>query len=113
VTTTDAPAKDDPVRLDELIPLRQAAAELPRRRAGKRTHIATVHRWTEGSCRGVKLRFTMVGATRCTTRAWLAEFFAALTAAKRGGPEPVSACTSAARARAVAKAEAELDRLGV
>jgi hypothetical protein len=109
----DAPADGVPGRLDRYITLRQAAAELPRRRAGRKTHVATLYRWCDVGCRGVKLRFLMIGASRCTTRAWLAEFFAALTAAKRGGPEPVSACTSAARARAIEQAEAELDRLGV
>jgi hypothetical protein len=113
VTTTDASAEVDPVRLDEYISLRQAAAELPRRRAGRKTHVATLYRWCDVGCRGIKLRFVMIGESRCTTRAWLAEFFDALTAARQGGPKSLPARTSAAWTRAVAKAEAELDRLGV
>src|SRR5262249_36633047 len=68
-----------------------------------------------------RLRFVQVGATRCTTRRWLAEFFGRLTAASDGAPSPppdrapsgapLAPRTAAARRRAVEAAERELDRL--
>jgi hypothetical protein len=111
---------DEIARLTERIPLRNVPTLLPRCRCGKRVHVATLFRWTSRGCRGVRLRFEQVGATRCTTREWLAEFFDALT--RRSQPEeistetrptPATACTPAARLRAIAKADAELARMGV
>jgi len=89
----DPPAPDlsDDDRLDELISLRDAASELPRRRAGKKVSVQCVYRWTLHGCRGVRLQFTQVGATRCTTRRWLAQFFAALTRQSHGEPTPENA----------------------
>jgi hypothetical protein len=69
----------------EYVPLKQAAELLPRRRAGKKTHVATLYRWTEYGCRGVKLKYIMIGCTRCTTREWLADFCQALTSQSVGG----------------------------
>jgi hypothetical protein len=107
-------------RLREHIPLAQAAAELPRRRRGKKTHVASLYRWTTTGCRGVKLRYVQVGATRCTTREWLADFFERLTAASTGAATPQAESTPplssrmlSARARAVAQAERELEKLGI
>jgi hypothetical protein len=84
--------------LDEYLPLAQAAGELPRRRGGKKTTAQCLYRWTGVGCRGVKMRYTQVGATRCTTRRWLAEFFAALTAGSTGAPAAAPVRTTAARA---------------
>ena len=75
------------VPADELITLKQAAASLPRRRAGRPTSVATLYRWTTRGCRGVRLRYTQVGCTRCTTGEWLLDFFGQLTEIDRGpGP---------------------------
>jgi hypothetical protein len=93
----------------ELITLRQAAAELPRRRAGKKTHVSCIYRWTSDGLRGIKLRYAQCGATRCTTRRWLAEFFDALAAVSRGDA-PASFPDSAARRRELERVDAELDR---
>jgi hypothetical protein len=109
----DGPGEPVPDRLHEYITLRQAAAELPRRRAGRKTHVKTLFRWAGPGCRGIVLRTVLVGAVRCTTRAWLAEFFAALTAARRGAtPAPPAAGvrTLAARRRAIAAAQAAANR---
>jgi hypothetical protein len=99
-------------RLDELIRLSQAAGELPRRRAGKKTSLQTLYRWSNPpGCRGVVLRTIQVGATRCTTRAWLAEFFERLTAARQGAE--ATTVTPASRRREVERAERELTALGI
>jgi Protein of unknown function (DUF1580) len=70
------------------ITLTQAAAELPRRRGGRQTNVSTLYRWTTAGCRGVKLEYVQVGATRCTTREALARFFERLTEASTGEPSP-------------------------
>lgn len=97
-----------------ILPLSAVPAALPRLRSGKKVSISTVYRWTLGGCRGVRLRYTQVGATRCTTRRWLDEFFAALTARAEGEPAPEPGTRSPARrARDLARAEREAEALGV
>jgi hypothetical protein len=104
--------RSGPAWLSELITLRQAATELPRRRAGRKTAVQTVYRWSNPpGCRGVVLRTVQAGSVRCTTRQWLAEFIEALTAARSG--ERVPHRTPSARRRATEGVDRELDRLGV
>lgn len=105
------PSDADRDRLFELITFPQAADELPRRRGGKKTHLVTFYRWSNHGCRGVTLRYTMVGATRCTTRQWLADFFTALT--ERGKGEPAPRRTQAETHRAADQAMRERDVTGI
>ena len=101
---------------EDLITLQQAAALLPQRRRGRKTHVATLYRWTSKGCRGVKLEFVQIGGTRCTSREALGRFFERLTEAATGqaGDAPRGELRSpAARSRAIEQAERELDRLGV
>lgn len=96
----------------EYLPLAQAAALIPPRRAGRKANVSTLYRWTASGCRGVRLRYIQIGGTRCTTREWLGEFFAELTRRSSGeAPAPVE--PSASRRRILQAAERELDRLGV
>jgi hypothetical protein len=108
--------------LDELITLRQAAEEIPRRRAGRKCALQTLYRWTgPRGCKGIVLRSTQVGCCRFTTRRWLGLFFAALAAQSRqeagtvvsAQAAPLAARTSAARRRADDVTDRELERLGV
>lgn len=64
---------------EALLPLAQAADELPRRRRGKKTHISTLYRWAVAGCRGIRLETVQVGATRCTSREALQRFFERLS----------------------------------
>jgi hypothetical protein len=52
-------------------------------------HVATLYRWTTRGCRGVPLRYVQRGATRCTTREWLEEFFDELTLASPKSRSPL------------------------
>jgi hypothetical protein len=61
-----------------------AAAELPRRRRGRKTHVATLYRWAKTGCRGVVLETIQIGATKCTSREALERFFEKLTLLARG-----------------------------
>jgi hypothetical protein len=108
MNATDAPA------LDELIPLKDLAALLPRRRGGKKTHVATLFRWTTCGLQGQRLRYLQVGNTRCSTVAWVLEFFAALAAAPMTlAAAPLAGRTPAARRNAIEAADRELERRGV
>jgi hypothetical protein len=75
---------DEFAAIRSLIPLAKVADLLG-------LHIASVYRWTGRGCRGVRLRFVQRGATRCTSLAWLEEFFAQLTAASRAPRSPPDA----------------------
>jgi hypothetical protein len=73
---------DDVAFLQSLMPLGEVARFLG-------IHVATVYRWTGLGCRGVTCQSIQRGASRCTTREWLAEFFARLTAARQNPAPPV------------------------
>jgi hypothetical protein len=68
---------------ETLLPLAQAANELPRRRRGKKTHVSTLYRWALAGCRGVVLETIQVGATRCTSQEALQRFFERLSLDRR------------------------------
>jgi hypothetical protein len=71
--------------IETLIPLTQAASELPRRRRGRKTHVSTLYRWATVGCRGVILETIQVGATRCTSREALQRFFERLSQPVQAG----------------------------
>ena len=96
---------------EEVMTLTEAARILPRRKAGKKTHLCTLYRWSTDGCRGVKLETVQIGATRCTSREALQRFFERLTA-KRDGRQPVYR-TANQRRRASERAAQELEALGV
>ena len=79
---------------------------LPGRRAGKRLHLATVHRWANSGLRGRVLKTVRCGGALCTTEPWLLEFFAISAPAPRGR-------TPLQRKRAAERAAAQLEKLGV
>lgn len=70
---------------ESVVPLSQAADELPRRRKGRKTHISTLYRWATVGCRGVVLETIQIGATRCTSREALQRFFERLSGPDRAG----------------------------
>jgi len=52
---------------ETVITLSEATKHLPRRRAGKRPHIATLYRWVQHGVRGTQLETLRVGGTLCTS----------------------------------------------
>jgi hypothetical protein len=94
-------------------PLLDTPKHVPLRRGGKKLHQNTAFRWAKDGVRGVKLETIRIGGTLCTSVEALQRFFERLSATD-GRPEAApSIRTPAARARAIAKAEAELGKLGV
>jgi hypothetical protein len=61
---------------------------IPRRRGGRRLHVATVHRWCARGLHGTKLEYLQLGGTRVTTAAALMRFFTRLTGAPGQGAVP-------------------------
>jgi hypothetical protein len=97
---------------ETVVSLNEAAKGLPVRRGGKRPNVATLYRWTTIGCRGVRLEFVQVGATRCTSTEALQRFFDRLTAASETEPyAPVA--SRKANSKAVAAAEAVLNAAGI
>lgn len=73
------------IRKEQLIPLRDAPALLPRVRRGRKIHAATIYRWVRHGRRGRQLEALQCGGTLCTSVEALQRFFTALT-----GPDTVS-----------------------
>ena len=102
---------------EELISLTQAAKILPARRAGKKTTVNCLYRWTTHGCRGVKLESVQIGSTRCCTKQSLQRFFEQLTAREANCrlttlvPQPAK--LPANRRRQVEAAEKNLDAAGI
>jgi len=70
------------LRTETILTLAEAASRLPKRRAGKKPHVATLYRWASRGLRGVKLEMLQVGGTTCTSVEALQRFFDALTRAR-------------------------------
>lgn len=64
---------------ENVLTLTEAAARLPRRRAGKRPHVATLYRWALHGLHGVKLETLQIGGTMCTSLEAVQRFCEALT----------------------------------
>jgi hypothetical protein len=71
--------------LKKLLPFRELAKQMPARRAGRPVHCSCLHRWATAGCRGVKLQYVQVGATKCATLEMLDEFFGALRNRQEAG----------------------------
>ena len=66
---------------ETVLPLREAAKLLPRRRQGRPVHASTLHRWASRGIKGVRLETIRIGGVRCTSPPALQRFFDQLTRA--------------------------------
>jgi hypothetical protein len=83
------------IEKEEIMSLAQAASRLPRRRHGKKTHVATLHRWAKNGLHNVVLETLQVGGTRCTSLPALQRFFERL-AVKKPSPPLTTICSNPA-----------------
>lgn len=90
---------------ESLLTLSEAARELP-----NRPHLATLFRWVNPGCRGVRLEVVKLGGKTLTSREALQRFADRLSG---GEPAPMSPKQQADRTARVAKARAELRARGV
>jgi hypothetical protein len=100
---------------DRLLTLKEAAALIPSRRGGRPTSESTLRNWAVRGYRGGRrLSYVKVGASLCTTAAWVREFLVGLTedeearhAGARAGATVAVAAASPTRANTAAHRAAE------
>lgn len=97
------------IQNETVVSFMEASKHLPRRRAGKRPHVATLYRWVQHGVRGVKLEGIQVGGTLCTSLEALQRFCERCTDPSSRPPSS----TSQSREREIKKAEAELAEAGI
>ena len=99
------------IQSEAVVSLTEAAKSkhLPRRRQGKRPHVATLFRWATRGCRGIVLETIQCGGTRCTSVQALQRFFERCTDPS-APPGPIA---TRAREREIGKAERELADAGI
>ena len=100
------------IRSEQLIPLQQLPSALPRNpTTGRKVHMATIWRWVQRGCRGVRLETVLVGGVRYTSEEAL-QRFVERTTASADGTLPTSS-TPSTRRRAHERACSELDGAGI
>lgn len=97
------------IHKETVLSLTDAGKHLPRRRAGKRPHVATLYRWAQHGVRGVILETIQVGGTLCTSLEALQRFCERCTS----GDTTVALRTAGTCRRQVKAAELELDAAGI
>src|SRR5438128_2214980 len=95
------------------ISLAEAAKSIPSGRGAKRTHISTVFRWISRGVSGVRLEALRLGGRWVTSREAVQRFAERLTAERSGAQPTLTTRTSARRTAATARAEVELQRIGI
>ena len=70
------------IRVEDLIPLEDAAKIAPGFRPGRCASVAAVRRWIRVGMRGVVLESVIAGGRRCTSRDAIQRFFTRLTEAR-------------------------------
>jgi hypothetical protein len=71
---------------ETLLTFAQAAAEMPRRRQGKRVSVVTIWRWTKQGSHGIVLETLETPSGKITSKEALARFLQALTELRQGAP---------------------------
>lgn len=99
------------ISTETVLSFTEAAARLPRRRRGKKPHIATLYRWAERGLKGVHLETIQVGGTCCTSLEALQRFFDGLTKPRSDAPPPPQ--FSRTRLKQIEQAERECAEAGI
>ncbi|MBI3467951.1 MAG: DUF1580 domain-containing protein [Planctomycetes bacterium] len=96
---------------ETVVSLTEATSFLPRRRRGKKPHVATLYRWAQHGVRCVRLETIQVGGTLCTSREALQRFCERLSNPEAAGSPTLR--SPAARERAIERAGRELSEIGI
>ena len=81
------------------------------RRGGRKLHKSAAFRWASPGLNGVRLETVRIGGSLCTSREALSRFFGRLSSL--GEADSALAPTTAARRREIARADRQLDAMGV
>lgn len=96
---------------EDSLPIREVPAEI-QKTTGQRPHLATIWRWVQRGCRGVKLETVLVGGRRFTSRQAIQNFVLETTAAADGN-QSAETVPSAVRIRAIKEADRDFDEAGI
>lgn len=94
---------------NNLLTLREAVQELPRKRRGRTIHRSTIYRWATTGVHGVRLETVKIGGQLYTTIEALERF----TMQCSGADTRREKHTPHRRQRAIEQAERRLDELGI
>jgi hypothetical protein len=102
------------VNSEHILTLSQLAKRLPRRRAGRPVHPATIHRWREPGVRNIRLECVRIGGIWHTSLEAYRRWVDRLTAwEQRGEDAPTSATPTPRRTAQDEAVERQLDDLGI
>ena len=93
---------------EHILSLTDATKRLPKRRMGKRPHVATLYRWSTRGVRGVVLETIQIGGTRCTSTEALQRFAERLSCPSTSDSPRFDTSRSEHR-----RAERQLDAAGI
>lgn len=97
------------LQTESIVSLTEATKYIPRRRAGRKCHVSTLHRWAKDGCRGIRLEAIRVGGTLCTSLEALQRFCDRLT-----GNEPtITIRDSRKRQQQISEAKARVAAAGL
>ena len=96
---------------EEVIPLDEAPAHLPRRN-GKKTNLATIYRWKDPT-REIPLETALVGGRRFTSVEALQRFVDRVTAAADAQAIESPSATSRESEEGIRRAESALEKSGI
>ena len=97
------------IATETVISFADTPRHVPRRRGGKHPNVATIYRWAQRGCKGIRLEYVQVAGTKCTSVEALQRFFDRLTNPDAAPPTR----TSKTRQRSIDAAEAELTAAGI
>ena len=86
---------------ETVVSFNEATQRLPKRRKGKRPHLATLYRWAQRGVRGICLETIQIGGTQCTSMEALQRFFDRLSRPTAAQSLPSKPSISHAEAEAI------------
>ena len=96
---------------ETVLSFNEAAGRVPSYRPGRKTHVATLHRWAKEGVRGIKLDSARLGGRLVTSAEALQRFSDKLS--ENPSAPSLAIQSPAIRHKAVDRAEREAERIGI
>jgi len=100
------------LQTETVVTFREAAKLIPRRRAGKKCAVSTLHRWRLKGIRGARLETAMVGGIRVTSVEAIQRFVDRLSNDPGRAAQVCTSRTPEMREKELAKVDTALAREG-